>query len=848
VDTFPLVTQIGDCAFCFCVALSYFAIPDLAFPHGMPENILDNTLVSSEFTFGFGKLVSYTESSVCAVDCGASTNFSNPIKLWMEGAEYNSSVKILDHVEMIGSEAFKGCSITHVLVGNFVTEIGDSSFSDCDRLERVVLPDTTSIIGDSAFLDCINLVDIELGNSVETIGNAAFKQCLSLPSFSLPQSVTKIGEETFAYCSSLEYVTILSANLTSIPKKMFYKCSSLVYVNMSNTQLTTIRESSFAECNSLERVAWRHITSNISSVESCKDNDYYVERVFSNVVDSILSSLQEYLTNEGVYDMATMIFGNLQLSCSFVLEDLQDLIDVLFSSFNSFYSVAIEFSSEIDCSTTVDVIIDDINRIIQVLNPDSETLNSCQLDWGGYEGDTCLSELCCKSCSLINLPIQSCQDSTTLFETCNLTDSAVQLSIDDKAFENCKSLRFEDSQLSWMTTIGERAFAGCEQIVSLNLSSVMDIGDKAFEDCINLQSVYVTNNFTKLGDNTFAGTMIAGITIEELQSSSSYVSVSNCQNGDDALQYISSPCTTCRRETEDGLGRSTWNENERYWSECGLCYVMEDCTAYGDSCGNHGFLECFECGQGWRQQMEDGDDSVYCERCADDEEASSDNTECIKCPEGYVAGEEMNFTCSVCPGGRYPSTDDEGVTLCEQCEESNEYNDGSPSCMSCEENTEPNPQNDACIPVDGYIFVLVNEKDVIMLEEATVDQLDGWDQNVVSCPYEQACIKGNCDVGYHGMLCMECSEGYTRSSVSSPCKEETCEKGDTNWRMIFLYVSFIIIVGVVVKFSNKLKRLIHVILQTLGKQKKEFKMIMSTYQIVSMIGDVLVCAINHIYI
>ena len=46
-----------------------------------------------------------------------------------------------------------------------------------------------------------------------------------------------------------------------------------------------------------------------------------------------------------------------------------------------------------------------------------------------------------------------------------------------------------------------------------------------FENCINLQSVYIRNSLIDPKNNSFDGTVIADMTSEDLQSSSSYRNV-----------------------------------------------------------------------------------------------------------------------------------------------------------------------------------------------------------------------------------------------------------------------------------------------------------------------------------
>ena len=99
-------------------------------------------------------------------------------------------------------------SIKTVVIGNGVTSIGDSAFSECSSLASITIPDSVTIIGGSAFFSCESLTSITIPNSVTSIGEWAFSYCSDLTSITIPDSVTSIGEKAFYGCSSLEKVTV----------------------------------------------------------------------------------------------------------------------------------------------------------------------------------------------------------------------------------------------------------------------------------------------------------------------------------------------------------------------------------------------------------------------------------------------------------------------------------------------------------------------------------------------------------------------------------------------------------------------------------------------------------------
>ena len=120
----------------------------------------------------------------------------------------DTNYNVLNSVTTIGYNAFSGCNLTSVTMGDSVKTIETGAFRGCINLTSVIIGKGVTTIEWAAFQSCINLISIIIPNGVTTIENNAFYDCSSLSSVTIGNSVTNIGNYAFASCSSLASITI----------------------------------------------------------------------------------------------------------------------------------------------------------------------------------------------------------------------------------------------------------------------------------------------------------------------------------------------------------------------------------------------------------------------------------------------------------------------------------------------------------------------------------------------------------------------------------------------------------------------------------------------------------------
>jgi hypothetical protein len=176
-------------------------------------------------------------------------------------------------ITSIGLDAFFIASVTNVVMGTNMANIGADAFTGCYGLASVTMPNGITNIGQGCFSGCRNLTNINIPTNLTSIAYETFEDCASLTSITLPKSVTYIGGLAFWGCTSLTNVTMLGVtnidgqafqgsglttliipnSVTSIGALAFNGCHSLASITIPES-VTSIGQSAFYGCISLRTV------------------------------------------------------------------------------------------------------------------------------------------------------------------------------------------------------------------------------------------------------------------------------------------------------------------------------------------------------------------------------------------------------------------------------------------------------------------------------------------------------------------------------------------------------------------------------------------------------------------
>ncbi len=435
-----------------------------------------------------------------------------------------TSVEIPDGVEEIGDHAFSGCtSLASVVIPDGVEEIGVYAFCGCTSLSSVEIPGGVTKIGDYAFKDC-NIS--ELSHPLLTIENGcAIKEGVVLyftrqsDSIKFPDGVTEIGEEAFSGCSSLSSV-VIPPSVTKIGYDAFHACSSLTSVVIPSS-VTEICYA-FDSCKSLTSVTlW---------------DDF--EKVPSEWFDSLNEANANYeiVCTEGSRTYKTVKrnpelrthLNSMEIVKEKKIAEMKktSITAVLSSLLKGVADSSFELLSNTKRTTVVLVKIGKNAGVFKLGEDSSKWLVTLRkvievLSDSIKSGADIFAVITEQKLPLAEIPENArlttlkadCDGSLNFFAAGKLDNIQYEdvktialfgiTEIGTYAFYECKSLASVVIPSS-VTKICQSAFIGCTSLVSVVISDgVKEIGIYAFAQCSSLTSVEIPPSVTEIGNKAF---------------------------------------------------------------------------------------------------------------------------------------------------------------------------------------------------------------------------------------------------------------------------------------------------------------------------------------------------------
>lgn len=384
-----------------------------------------------------------------------------------------------DSLVYINDQAFLGCNMSSVTVGNSVKIIGSYAFASCPLLRTIVLGNNVEKIGSGAFANCELLTatsssgnkNINIPHSVKSIGANAFNGTAlwenstgmivvdswvvgckeeATGALEVPSGTVGIADYAFAECEDVSGVYIPST-VVYIGTGAFYGCRSLSNVNIPSG-IKEIKMATFYLCDQLSSIV---IPSGVEVIE-----DYAFRAC---------AGLKSVNIPDSVTEIGFCAFG----FCDRLAEV------TIGNSVEKMGEYAFTYCVSLETITLPDSLMDVTSYAFYRCSKLKE------VDFGS--GVRSIGDHAFYQCTMIS--------------ELDLPDNITE--IGDYAFYKCKAmwkLKIGD----YVRSIGKYAFYECYNLIKVAIpDSVEKVDDFAFMNCSKLESVTLGVNLTSLGKHVF---------------------------------------------------------------------------------------------------------------------------------------------------------------------------------------------------------------------------------------------------------------------------------------------------------------------------------------------------------
>lgn len=408
----------------------------------------------------------------------------------------------LQNIEVIGKEAFKGCTSLKTAALNKAFAIGVKAFEDCTALAYVDLSALRNT-GAEAFRNCTALKEVKLTEDTKlSNGMFAFSGLTRVEIFEKVQ----IPDNCFYGCKSLETVH-LPDNEFAIGTNCFYGCENLTSLNLkTNTRIAGTgggifegtklsafvisdesRHYSVSEDGKL--LLSKDGTEIILAATGAEYGYYKLDKKYTAIGESAFSGTD--IVSLEIENINTIIRPYAFANCA-------KLIEVYFPEAGILEVGAHAFDNAVKLGN-----VRNIEKVLSIgdyafartdirhveIRPNAVVGEGAffrsKLEYAVIGEGATFGMGAFQSCTYLKTVSMPVNGGVKFGEACFAYDTSLQ-SID----------------LSKMTEIAAQAFYGCSSLKTVNLAEVVEIGDYAFSDCAGLG--YVTfPKVVSIGEGAF---------------------------------------------------------------------------------------------------------------------------------------------------------------------------------------------------------------------------------------------------------------------------------------------------------------------------------------------------------
>ena len=394
---------------------------------------------------------------------------ANPITVasnfFIAGTPLGKTLEIPAGTDKINSYAFATLGIESVKIPASVGSIGAGAFADCQALASVEFAENSTLntIGKESFVNCAKLAALSIPASVEAIDESAFANCTSITELKFGASLKTIGPKAFYGCVNVTVLTF-GDKLNTIGEQAFFGCAKVKEVKLPDS-VNTIGLGAFEGFDSLVKITVPFVGNAYGSDENTnfgyifgaaavvikdKDGNDIVIPAHDSNRTYVPTPLKEVIITRAEVIDAAAFAGCEGIMSVTIPETVKKMGDGAFEGCTSLF--AVYFPS---------------------------LVNWCKIDFADYSanplsvaGNLYINNVLLEA---LTIPAEISNVKAYAFYGANIKSLNVGkdvVTVGNDAFAHCAVLQNVVIELDNLTTVGARAFNGCEAIESVTVNSV----------------------------------------------------------------------------------------------------------------------------------------------------------------------------------------------------------------------------------------------------------------------------------------------------------------------------------------------------------------------------------------
>ena len=457
------------------------------------------------------------------------------------------------NLSSIENNAFQYCtSATRLIFPNSLISIGENSCSDMSSITAVEIPSSLKTLSRKSFFRCTKLKNFTFAASVQLTELPYQFICHSLiQELIIPKSVISISNGAFEYASELINLFVEKGNpnfdsdngvlyskgftsLVAFPTKhsesysLLSTCKSILFASFSGTIIKNIDFSNNTVLQSIGEYAFQ--STSIKSIE--------IPASVSSLGGSVFNKCS-LLTNVTLSPILTSLQSYSFAYCGFVKFTVPENIIAIDSFCFSYNENLIEIILPSKLKTLGGGVFNGCPDTLKILFPDDSNFsisedNQFIVDKANknifqYLGTETNAEIVIPN-TITTIQSGAFAGSTNI-KSISLEEGTKLQNILSSAFSYCQNL--QTIQLSTITIIQSYAFQSCVSLKSIEFgSSIQQISSYAFHSCRELSEVKFPSSVTQLsiGQYTFYGCPIVSLTLPNGIQSIDQFAFASCTN------------------------------------------------------------------------------------------------------------------------------------------------------------------------------------------------------------------------------------------------------------------------------------------------------------------------------